>query len=210
MSPLPTRMVNRWEKRRALMLPPGQGQLYWHVLLGEDPEARAIVQEAHDRLAGLPGLDLVPQKFIHLTTLVAGYSHEITDHQVNVMAEEATTQLSRIAPITVSLGRVLYHPEAVVLEARPADRLRPLLEAAKFATRAATGRDGALAHAAWVPHVTVAYSSADGPAAPIIEALGKQLPERNVTVRSIHIVNQDGPETVWDWRPLAEIRLGQA
>lgn len=208
MSPLPTRMVNRWEKRRALMLPPGQGQLYWHVLLGEDPEARAIVQEAHDRLAGLPGLDLVPQKFIHLTTLVAGYSHEITDHQVKVMAEEATVQLSRIAPITVSLGRVLYHPEAVVLEARPADRLRPLLEAAKFATRAAIGRDGALAHAAWVPHVTVAYSSADGPAAPIIEALGKQLPERHITINNIHIVNQDGPETVWDWRPLARVQLG--
>ncbi|MFC5834359.1 2'-5' RNA ligase family protein [Nonomuraea insulae] len=208
MSPLPTRMANRWERRQALMLPPGQGRLYWHVLLGEDPAARAIVQEAHDRLAGLPGLDLVPHQFIHLTTFIAGYTHEITDHQVNVMAEEAARQLAHIDPIAVTLGRVLYHPEAIVLEARPADRLRPLLEAAKFATRAATGRNGVLAHDAWVPHVTVAYSSADGPSAPIIGALGKRLPDREVTIRSIQLVNQDGPETVWDWRPLAEIRLG--
>ncbi|MGW4411999.1 2'-5' RNA ligase family protein [Nonomuraea sp. NPDC004702] len=210
MSPRPTRMVNRWERRRALMLPLGQGKLYWHVLLGKDPEARAIVQEAHDRLAGLPGLDLVPQKFIHLTTLVAGYSHEITDHQVNVMAREARAQLARIEPIIVTLGRVLYHPEAVVLEARPPERLRPLLDAAKLATRAAIGRDGAPTHSAWAPHVTVAYSCADGPAAPIIEALGQRLPERTVTIRSIHIVNQDGPETVWNWRSLAEIQLDQA
>lgn len=209
MSPLPTRMANRWEKRRALMLPPGQGRIYWHVLLGEDHEARAIVQEAHDRLAGLPGLDFVPQKYIHLTTLVAGYSHEITDHQVNVMAEAAATRLAQVAPIEVTLGRVLYHPEAIVLEARPADRLLPLLEAAKAATLAATGREGALAHAVWTPHVTVAYSSADGPADPIIRALGKRLPDRDITIRSIHIVNQDGPETVWDWRSLAQVQLGR-
>jgi hypothetical protein len=60
----------------------------------------------------------------------------------------------------------------------------------------------------WIPHVTVAYSNSDGPAAPIINALGKRLPDREVTIRSLHIVNQDGPETVWDWRPLAEVRLG--
>ncbi|GAA3708148.1 hypothetical protein GCM10022224_087090 [Nonomuraea antimicrobica] len=210
MSSLPTRMENRWEKRRTLMLPPGQGRLYWHVLLGDDAQARDIVQEAQGRLAGLPGLDLVPQEFIHLTMFVAGYSHETTDHQVNVMAEEVAGQLARVEPITVTLGRVLYHPEAIVLEARPAERLRPLLEAVKFATRAATGRDGVLAHDVWIPHVTVAYSSADGPAAPIIEALGEQLPEREVTIRSIHIVNQDGPETVWDWRTLAEVRLGES
>ncbi|MDX3101017.1 2'-5' RNA ligase family protein [Nonomuraea angiospora] len=210
MSPLPTRMANRWERRRSLMLPPGQGRLYWHVLLGEDPQARAIVEEAHDRLAGLAGLDLVPRRFIHLTTFVAGYTHEITERQVTVMAEEAAGQLARVEPITVTLGRVLYHPEAVVLEARPAERLRPLLEAARFATRAATGRDGVLAHDTWLPHVTVAYSNADGPAAPIIDALGERLPEREVTIRSIHVVNQDGPETAWDWRPVAEVRLGAA
>ncbi|MFG1696895.1 2'-5' RNA ligase family protein [Nonomuraea sp. NPDC049309] len=210
MSPLPTRMVNRWENRRALMLPPGQGRIYWHVLLGEDNEARAIVQEAHDRLAGLPGLDLVPQKYIHLTTLVAGYSHEITDHQVDVMAEAAAALLGQVPPITVTLGRVLYHPEAIVLEARPADRLLPLLEAAKSATLAATGSEGALAHTAWMPHVTVAYSSAEGPAEPIIRALGKRLPDRDIIIRSIHIVNQDGPETVWDWRSLAQVQLGRS
>ncbi|HEX4813439.1 MAG TPA: 2'-5' RNA ligase family protein [Nonomuraea sp.] len=210
MSPLPTRMANRWERRQAFMLPPGQGQLFWHVLLGDDAEAQGIVRDAHERLAGLAGLDLVPLRFLHLTLFIAGRSHEIADEQVNVMAEEAAGQLARVGPIMVTLGRVFYHPEAIVLEARPAERLRPLLEAAKFATRAATGRDGVLAHEVGIPHVTVAYSNADGPAAPIIDALGTQLPEREVIIRSIHIVNQDGPETLWNWRPLAEVRLGGA
>ncbi|MFD2355332.1 hypothetical protein ACFSTC_47850 [Nonomuraea ferruginea] len=38
-------MADRWERRRP------QDRLYWQVLLGDDPGARAIVQEAHDRLA---------------------------------------------------------------------------------------------------------------------------------------------------------------
>ncbi|TXK43268.1 2'-5' RNA ligase family protein [Nonomuraea sp. C10] len=199
MSSLPTRMADCWERRRP------QDRLYWQVLLGDDPGARAIVQEAHDRLAGVPGLDRVPPESVHLTTFVAGRSDEITGDQVRVMAQEAAGQLARVEPFTVTLGRVLYHPESVALEARPVERLRPLLEAAKFATRAATGRDGVLDHEPWTPRVTLAYSNSDGPAAPVIDALGERLPDREVTIRSIHIVDQ---EAALSWRPVAEVRLG--
>ncbi|MEU0485796.1 2'-5' RNA ligase family protein [Streptosporangium sp. NPDC006013] len=199
-------MVNRWEKRQ--MLPSGQGQLYWHVLLREHPEVCAVVREAHERLKGLPGLDLVAPEFLHLTTLIAGFSHEITGDQMDVMVQEAGKLLAKTSPITVTLGRVLYHPEAIVLEVRPAERLLPMLEAVRAATRAATGRDGVLAHEPWTPHVTVAYSAANGPAAPIIAALGRRLPEREITIGSVSLVVQDGPETSWDWRPVAEVPFG--
>ncbi|MGI5269419.1 2'-5' RNA ligase family protein [Nonomuraea sp. CA-218870] len=176
--------------------------------MGDDPHARAVAQDARDRLEGVPGLDPVPPAFLHLTTFVAGSADEITGDQVGVMAQEAAGQLARVEPFTVTLGRVLYDPEEVALEARPAERLRPLLEAAKFATRAATGRDGYLPHGSWTPHVAVAYSNADGPAAPVIEALGERLPDREVTIRSIHIVEQDDATATWRWRPMAEVRLG--
>lgn len=192
------------------MLPPGQGQLYWHVLFHDHPEVRATAREAHQRLAGLPGLHLVPHQWLHLTTLIAGLKDEITDEQVNVMLVEADRLLSRIRPITVTLGRVLYHPEALLLEARPADALTPMREAVQAATRIATGREGVLAHTPWTPHVTVAYSSAVQPAAPVIAALGRRLPDCEVTVRGISLVLQDGPEYAWDWRPIAEVPLGTA
>ncbi|GAA4567125.1 2'-5' RNA ligase family protein [Planotetraspora kaengkrachanensis] len=93
-------------------------------------------------------------------------------------------------------------------EARSAEALTPILEAAQVATRTATGRDGLLAHERWIPHVTVAYSTAVQPAAEIIEALGRHLPEREVTINSVSLVVQDGPENLWDWRTVAEIPLG--
>jgi 2'-5' RNA ligase len=200
-------MADRWRARQ--MLPSGQGQLYWHVLFNDNPAVHAIVRAAHQRLAGLPGLDLVPHQWLHLTTLIAGLTNEITDEQVNTMIIEAGRLLARTRPITVTIGRVLYHPEAIVLEARPADALDPMREAVQTATRIATGHDGVLAHKPWTPHITVAYSSAVQPAAPIIAALGRQLPDCEVTVRSINLVVQDGPEYLWDWRPVARVPFGE-
>lgn len=208
MSPLPQRMANRWARRE--MLPPGKGRLYWHVLFHGRPEVSALVHEAHTRLAGIPNLDLTPQAFIHLTVLIAGYSHEIAEDQVTAMANEAAVLLAQTPPMTVTVGRALYHPEAIALEVQPADRLLPILHAARTATRTSTGRDGVLAHDAWMPHITIAYSTADGPAAPVIEALGRGLPSREITISSVSLVVQDGPENTWDWRPVAEVRLGTA
>lgn len=208
MSPLPQRMSNRWARRE--MLPPGKGRLYWHVLFQDHPEVSALLQEAHTRLAGIPNLDLTPQAFIHLTVLIAGYSHEITEDQIIAMANEAAILLAQTPPVTVTIGRVLYHPEAIALEARPAERLLPVLDAARSATRTSTGREGVLAHDAWIPHITIAYSTADGPAGPIIEVLGRGLPNREITISSVSLVVQDGPENTWDWRPVAEVPLGTA
>ncbi len=190
------------------MLRPGQGQVYWHVLFHDHPQVRALAREAHQRLAGLRGLDLVPLRWLHLTTLIAGFTDEITAGQLDAMTTEATRLLARTQPITVTLRRVLYHPEAIALRAEPVTALDALLRAARAATRAATGRDGALAHQPWTPHVTVAYSNSAQPAAPVIAALGRELPPCEVTISSVSLVIQEGPENLWNWRPIARIPFG--
>ena len=60
----------------------------------------------------------------------------------------------------------------------------------------------------WIPHVTVAYSTEDQPADPIIAALGRELPECPVMIDAIHLVAQHGPERAWNWQSLARITLG--
>ncbi|WP_182885585.1 2'-5' RNA ligase family protein [Microbispora sp. H10885] len=206
MSPLPKLMADRWGRRE--MLPPGKGRIYWHVLFRDHPEVRAIVSEAHRRLAGIDGLDLVPYEWLHLTTLVVGLTDEITDVQLTTLVAEARKLLVGVQPITVALGRVLYHPEAIAVEARPAEALTPMLDAVRAATRTATGRDGVLGTDPWTPHVTIAYSSAEQPAEPVIATLGRHLPDCEVTVNHISLVIQDGPEYLWAWHPRAEVSLG--
>lgn len=199
-------MADRWATRT--VLPPGRGRIYWHVLLGEDPAVQAMADEARQRMVGLPGLHPTPPRWLHLTVLAAGLAEHITAAQVDTMRSEATRLLADLPPITLTFDRVFYHPEAIITPARPADALAPLLHAARTATHAATGYDGSLEHHPWTPHVTLAYSTAEQPAAPIINALGTRLTPRRVTLTGLHLVNQDGPEHHWNWRPLATIPFG--
>jgi len=205
LSRLPEQMADHWARP---MLQSGRGRLYWHILLGNEPGVQTLIEEAQRRLAGLPGLDMTPQRWLHLTVLIAGLADEFTTSQVDTMLIEARRSLRDVDVMTVTLSRVLYHPEAVVVAARPAEKLTPLLQAVQAATRSARGHTGVLGHEPWVPHVTLAYSSGVQPAAPVIAALGKELPPCQVAIRTISLVNQLGAEYMWDWRPIAEVPVG--
>ncbi|GGO05511.1 hypothetical protein GCM10011574_17370 [Microbispora bryophytorum] len=81
------------------MLPP-EGLDYWHVLLGDHPEVRAIASEAHRRLAGFTGLDPVSYEGLHLTTIIVGLTDEITEERLVVPIAEALERLADMQPIT--------------------------------------------------------------------------------------------------------------
>ena len=57
------------------------------------------------------------------------------------------------------------------------------------------------------PHVSVAYSTQDQPDGPALAALGRELPAGQITVDSISLIAQHGPERDWGWQPLASIAL---
>jgi hypothetical protein len=54
----------------------------------------------------------------------------------------------------------------------------------------------------------VAYSTARQPAKPITRVFGGSLPERQVQLREVSLVNQRGLERDWDWNIEATIRFG--
>jgi 2'-5' RNA ligase len=140
------------------------------------------------------------------TTMVAGPASSFTDGQLDQMASTAAGLLAGTPPITVSLGRVLYHPEAIVLAVSPGERLAAVRDAALAATRLVTGHDAVPEeYQRWIPHVTICYSTARQPAAPLIAALGENLPRHQVQVSSLSLIIQRGPERLWDWMTVATI-----
>jgi 2'-5' RNA ligase len=186
---------------------PGRARLMWLMLAGDCPQVAKVAREGQARLAGLAGLDLVPQQWLHMTTLIAGFADEITPDQVGVMAAEARRLLARTPPVTITLGRVWYHPRAVMPGVGPPGALDPVLRAAQQATRVATGRDGELHTKPWTPHITLAYSNAAGPAGPVTAALGRELPTQQTAVTAISLVSQ-APEQLWTWDLVTEVPFG--
>jgi 2'-5' RNA ligase len=207
MNGLPAEMADRWQDRAEPA--PGEGLIYWHMLVGTNPDVLTLVREVRWKLARFTGLHLTPYAWLHMTALIVGPASEISNEQIQKMATAAGRRLADLPPITVTLGKILYHPEAIMLAAQPAEALVPVLEAVQEATQDVTGSPGrAASKLPWTPHITIAYSTAQQPAEPIIAALGRSLPKRKVQISAISVVNQRGPERSWDWHPEATIRFG--
>src|SRR5437588_1772747 len=202
MSPLPTQMADHWWHRPGRR--PDRELYHWHMLFHDQPAVHELAAKAQDRLVGLPGLDLVPIRWLHLTTYIVGFVDEIPESKIEVMVRKASRLLAEVPPIQVELGRVFYHPEAVALPVEPMGVLDPVLDA----VRAASDSVGCVGHTdtnPWLPHISVAYSNSVSPAAPIIAALGRSLPPVHVTIRSASLVAQTQVERTWQWRPAAEV-----
>jgi 2'-5' RNA ligase len=200
-------MTNRWESRNEPK--PGQGKLYWQILFRDQPRVRALVSAAQERLTQFPGLHFTPLQWLHMTTLVVGLSEDFTAAETGQMVAFAHESLAELSPITITLGKVFYHPEAIALGMRPQGTLDPVLNAIRQATGEAVGGARVMAGQLWNPHVTVAYSTAVQPAAPIIAALGRELPSCDTTVSSVSLVVQEGAERLWDWHLIADIPFGR-
>lgn len=206
-------MVDRWENRPDPR--PDLGVVYWHILLGSNTTVYATASGAQRNLvrsavANIPGLHMTPLRWLHITLLVAGTTDDLDADAMQALLAQAKEEMAHVSPATVEIGRVVYHPEAVMVAVTPKHLLQPILDAAQSATRKVTGKDGFVnggSSSGWTPHITLCYSTARQPAAPIIEALGRSLGTYNITVDAVSLVVQRGPERLWDWHPVGTIKL---
>jgi 2'-5' RNA ligase len=205
-SPLPTRMADRWHARPEPG--PGEAQIYWHILMRDQPQARALAAVARQRLAEFSGLHFTPEQLLHLSVLRVGLNTEFSAGGIDTMIGQAGHLLAQIPPVTLTLGQVLYHPEAIALGIRPADALDAVSLAIRKTAADALALPEDVVTAPWIPHMTVAYSTQDQAAAPIIASLGRELPDCPLTIDTIHLIAQHGAERDWRWQQVATVRLG--
>jgi 2'-5' RNA ligase len=202
-SPLPARFTDRWGDSREA--PSFQDVVCWHLLLGDQAPVRALARDAQQRLARFGGLHMTPLRWLHITVFLAGSAAEITQDSLNEMLARATLALSKTPPVTVTLKRVLYHPEGIALDVSPTAALGSVFEAAQATTREAVGTTVGSPASSWTPHITLCYSTSQQAAAPVIAALGKELPGCEVTIDKLSLVIQRGPELLWDWHPVGAV-----
>ena len=205
MSPLPVQFTGRWDNRSR---PSYEDALCWHLLLGGHTGVRAAAASAQQRLARFTGLHMTPPQWLHVTVLRAGTAGLISQDDISRMLVRARAELARTAPVTVTLQRVFYHPEAIALSVSPRSALAPVLAAARTATHEVLGANaGDGEEGEWMPHLTLCYSTAEQPAAPVIAELGKTIPACEVTISEMSLVVQEGAEDQWDWRVAGSARL---
>lgn len=172
-TPIPPAVRNHWWWR------PGwrTGRHYYacHLTLDDQPQLRELVDRYQQAIADLPDLDLIPAEWLHITMQGIGFTDEISADELHSLAVALTRELSRIPPPTVSFRDLTVHPEAIYLKAHPAEALYPLRARMHWAVASVLGPHSSAesmpSPGQFMPHVSIAYVSADGEARPIAEAL---------------------------------------
>jgi hypothetical protein len=176
----------------------------------DQPETQALAASARVRLAGLPGFDLIPAQWLHLTMQGVGFADEVTDEDLAAITVAARAALAAVSPVTVSIGPPVAVGEGVTCHASPATALDPVRNAVRAGIAGVWGPDRVPEAAEWTPHVSVAYASADGSAEPFEAALDGLTTTAEVTVRSVDLIKLGRDQRLYEWETITTLPLGGA
>lgn len=201
---LPDRMRDHWWWRPGWHA--GRSMYTWHVTFEGQPELHELVGGHERALAPLPGLDLIPTRWLHLTMQGIGFTDEVAAQDVADIAEAARKRLATCQPVSLSIGPALVDPEAILLQVSPSGALNPVRAAVRGAIVDVRGESRVPEMETWAPHISIAYSNSDGPAVPYAEALSTVTSTPvNLTVSAVQLIQLHRDTHLYQWTTKAEV-----
>jgi hypothetical protein len=189
----------------------GRRMYTFHTTFQDQPALHRLVTAYQAPLSALDGLDLIPHQWLHLTMQGIGFTDEVDEVDITAIGDAATTRLASLAPVQLTLDRPITDPEALQFHVQPADQMRPVRHAVRQAIADVWGHDRVPDSEQWTPHVSIAYSNADGPIEPYAKALDSVHADPvTVTVGRIQLIVLDRDEHLYRWNTKATIPLGVA
>jgi 2'-5' RNA ligase len=195
---------------------PGRRLHAWHLTFGDQTvsrgraELRRVVGDDQARLAGLPGLDLVPAELLHLTVQAVGFADEVGPGDAERIVAAVRRRCAVLAPLRLTLGPAELQAEGVWLPVAP----QPAVRRVRAAVRAGIAEVWGTARVpeaagGFTPHVSLAYSNTDGPDEPYAAALAA-MPPRSATVElaAIQAIPVGRDAHLYRWEALATVPFG--
>ncbi|GHA43608.1 hypothetical protein GCM10010329_78140 [Streptomyces spiroverticillatus] len=135
---------------------------------------------------------------------------EIAETDVEAIVQAARTRLAAVPAFDIEVGAdpVVLDPEAILLPVRPAAPVAQVRDAIRAAlgdvlTAVPEAAEG------FRPHVSVAYAAADGPIAPVAQALADldaQPARARITTAELIVLHRD--HHMYEWDTHTSIKLG--
>jgi 2'-5' RNA ligase len=184
-----------------------------HLTLEDQPQLRALVKQYQDAIGHLPGLDLIPAQWLHITMQGIGFADEITPEDLAAVTTAIQGRLRDLKPPIATFDRANVWPEAVVLKAKPTqslyqlrvaiyDTIASVLNSAKFS-------EPRPERTKFTPHVSAAYINSDGPAEPIAEAIADRDPQPvTATFHTISLLEFHRDGRMYEWTRANPLPIG--
>lgn len=202
----PENMADHWWWRPGWK--PGRRMYTWHITFDDQPSIRDLAALYQTRLSGLPGLDLIPARWLHLTTQGVGFTDEVSDTDVDAIADRARQRLAKVDPVQATLGPATVTPEAILLDVAPLPELRRIRDELRASITDVWGPDRLMEGDDWTPHVSVAYSNSTAPAAPYLAAV-ENGDTASVPIGHVQLIVLDRDQRMYEWTTRADIPLGR-
>lgn len=186
----------------------GRRMYTWHITFDDQPALHELVRAYQAALTSLSGLDLIPLRWLHLTTQGIAFTDEISSQEIADIVEAARKRLSTQHSVALTAGPAFVDPEAIMLELTSANALYPIRSSIRAAIAEVRGAARVPEADQWNPHISLAYSNGDGPAAPYIEALQNvKHPPADLTISAVHLIELSRDTHLYQWTTRAEIPL---
>lgn len=179
----------------------------WHLTFAGQRDVQRLAAAYRTALADLPGLDLIPDEWLHLTMQGIGFVDEVEMGVVDAIVEAARARLAAVEPFTLEFTRPGIDPESVHWAFK-----EPGPVTVRAAIRAGMGAvlpDVPEKEDGFRAHVSIAYSSSAGPAEPVYAALDRidESPATaRVTAAQLIVLHRD--QRMYEWVTYASVPLG--
>ncbi|MFE5868830.1 2'-5' RNA ligase family protein [Streptomyces roseifaciens] len=205
MSTQPQHMANHWWWRPGWR--PGRTFYTWHLTFQDASDVHRLAETYRQALGVVPGLDLVPDQWLHLTMQGIGFVDEVPEEEARAIADAAASRLRAVPAFELTLRRPEITPEAVRWEAEPGHAPAAVRAAVRAAIADVRG-DVPEAEDGFKPHVSIAYSSASGSSEPVAEALASVEAEpATALVRGVQLIALHRDNQMYEWKQFAEVPL---
>ena len=202
----PENMADHWWWRPGWK--PGRRMYTWHITFADQPSIQDLAARYQAKLSGLPGLDLIPARWLHLTTQGVGFTDEVSDTDVDAIADRARQRLAKVDPVQATLGPATVTPEAILLDVVPLPELRRIRHELRASITDVWGPDRLMEGDDWTPHVSVAYSNSTAPAPPYLAAV-ENGDTASVPISHVQLIVLDRDQRMYEWTTRADIPLGR-
>ncbi|MCC2278020.1 2'-5' RNA ligase family protein [Streptomyces sp. ET3-23] len=206
MSTQPETMANHWWWRPGWR--PGRRFYTWHFTFQGAAEVHRLAETYRKGLAEVQGLDLVPDRWLHLTMQGLGFVDEVPEKEARAIVDAATARLRAVPAFHLLLDRPDITPEAIRWEASPSRQPADVRTAIRAAIADVWPQVPETAHG-FAPHVSIAYSNSRGPVAPVAEALGRVEAEpARAHIDSVELIVLNRDHRMYEWERFAKVPLG--
>jgi 2'-5' RNA ligase len=183
----------------------------WHLTFDNAPEIYPLVEFWRERLQAFEYLDLIPDRWLHLTMQGVGMVEDVPDHTRDRIVDAVRHRLAEFGPVLVRFGRPVVRPEAIVLPAIPPDAVDAIRRAVREGMSDVVGGDAVAENAdGFQPHVSLAYVNRDQDAAAVLDAIeATDEPESVVVpIRHASLVEMHRDDRMYEWQTIAIATVG--